>query len=147
MLRLTAITPIHLGVARLRAEATQEGFRFVDRLINDWDAGLNRFDLPGESFLGAFREDDLLGFCGLNRDPYSAHDATCRLRHLYVQRDARRAGVGSVLVQHLLIKGCAVFRVVRVRTDSEEAAEFYLRQGFVQVTDKTASHIKRVETF
>jgi GNAT superfamily N-acetyltransferase len=138
--------PIHPGLARLRVEAIEEGFRFVDRLIDDWNAGVNRFDLPGESFLGAFRGDGLLGFCGLNRDPCSAHDATCRLRHLYVRRDTRRAGICSALVQHLLIEGSANFRVVRLRTNSEEAGEFYLRQGFVQVTDKTASHIKRLET-
>ena len=145
MFRLTAITPFHPGVARLRAEAAEEGLRFVDRLINDWTAELNRFDLPGESFLGAFREDDLQGICGLNRDPYSADYAVCRLRHLYVQRDARRTGIGSALVQHLLIEAKASFRLVRVRTDSEDAAVFYLRQGFVHVTHKTASHIKTLE--
>ena len=62
MFRLMAITPFYSGVARLRGEALEEGFWFVDRLINDWTAGLNRFDLPGERFLGAFTEEDLQGF-------------------------------------------------------------------------------------
>ena len=145
MLRLTSITPFYPGVARLRAEAREEGFRFVDRLIEDWTAGLNKFDLPGECFLGAFMEGGLQGFCGLNRDPYLADHAICRLRHLYVQRGARRAGIGSALVQHLLMEAKANFRLVRVRTDSKDAAAFYLRQGFLHVTDKTASHIKMLE--
>jgi GNAT superfamily N-acetyltransferase len=146
MLRLTDIAAIHPGVTRLHAEAIEEGFRFVERLVSDWKSGLNRFDLPGESFLGVFIGSDLLGFCGLNRDPYSTQDAVCRLRHLYVQRNARRAGIGSALVQHLLIEGSATFRAVRVRTDSEDAAAFYLRQGFAQITDETASHVKMLGT-
>ena len=145
MFHLTAITPFHPGVARLHAEAIEEGLRYVGRLINDWATGINRFDLPGESFLGAFRGNDLQGICGLNSDPYSADYAVCRLRHLYVQRDARRTGIGSALVQHLLIEAKANFRLVRVRTDSEDAAAFYLRQCFVHVTDETASHIKTLE--
>ena len=140
--RFACTTALHPGVALLRAEASSEGFRFVDRLIDDWKANINRFELPGERLLGAFSGSDLVGICGLNRDPYSGQDAVCRLRHLYVRRNFRRAGIGSTLVQQLLNEGSASFRLVRIRTDSEEAAAFYLRLGFVPVTDKTASHIK-----
>ena len=69
-------------------------------------------------------------------------DAVCRLRHLYIQRAYRRAGIGSALVQWLLHEASANFRLVRVRTESEEAAAFYLRLGFAPVADKTATHIK-----
>ena len=125
---------------QLRSEAIGHGHRFVDRLIEDWIAGSNRFERPGERFLGAFAKDELVGVCGLNRDPYVEQDTIGRLRHLYVLAPARRCGVGAALVHWLLDDARGVFDAVRLRT-TPEAAAFYLRLGFVPVEDKTASHV------
>jgi hypothetical protein len=57
-----------------------EGFGFIDRLIDDWLTGVNRFENPGELFIGGFQEGRLLAVCGLNRDPYTDRDGVGRLR-------------------------------------------------------------------
>ncbi|EGH23087.1 acetyltransferase [Pseudomonas amygdali pv. mori str. 301020] len=38
----------------LEKEAVAQGFRFVTRLIDDWESGNNRFDAQGECLMGAF---------------------------------------------------------------------------------------------
>jgi GNAT superfamily N-acetyltransferase len=141
-LRIMPATALHPGMDLLRTEAMIEGFRFVDRLVRDWTSGSNKFDLPGERLLGAFAGDNLIGVCGLNRDPYVNQDGVARLRHLYVRERARRHGVASALVQQLLHEASDAFRIVRLRTATREAAEFYLRHGFVPLQDETASHVK-----
>jgi GNAT superfamily N-acetyltransferase len=140
--RIAPATALHPGMELLRAEAINEGFLFVDRLVRDWTSGSNRFDHLGERLLGAFAGDNLIGVCGLNRDPYVNRDEIGRLRHLYVRACARRRGVASVLVRQLLDEASNAFRIVRLRTATQEAAEFYLRHGFVPLQDETASHVK-----
>jgi GNAT superfamily N-acetyltransferase len=125
----------------LRAAAASEGFGFIDRLIDDWQTGLNRFDRPGERFFGSFQEDRLLAVCGLNRDPYVDQDGVGRLRHLYVLRAVRRRGVATALVKRALSEAAGFFRFVRLQTDNQEAAELYAKLGFAHVIDETASHV------
>ena len=100
--RIASATALDAGMDRLRTEAVEEGFHFVERLVRDWTSDSNTFEQPGERFLGAFSESDLIGMCGINRDPYAEGNADGRLRHLYVRRRARRRGIGSALVQRLL---------------------------------------------
>ena len=90
------------GLAELAREASSDGFSFVARLINEWKSGANRFDQPGERLLGAVVSGEVVGVCGINRDPYLKDEAVGRLRHLYVKKAARGSGVGSVLVAQLL---------------------------------------------
>ena len=42
-----------VGFDALRAEALAEGFRQVERLASDWEAGTTRFDRDGEALLAA----------------------------------------------------------------------------------------------
>jgi GNAT superfamily N-acetyltransferase len=126
----------------LRVAAAGEGFRFLDRLVDEWGSGTNRFDKPGELLIGAFRADSIIAVCGLNRDPYADRDEIGRLRHLYVRPSARCCGVGSALVGHLLSRAEEAFRVVRLRTATPGASALYIRHGFVLVTDPAASHVK-----
>ena len=129
------------ALADMRAEAVREGFHFLDRLATEWQSGANRFDRPGEVLLGAYRTGILLGLGGLNRDPYIGQARTGRLRHLYVLHAARHHGVASVVLQQLLERAQGVFDVVRLRTATQAAAQFYQARGFVRVHDKTASHV------
>jgi GNAT superfamily N-acetyltransferase len=139
---IAPVTVLHPDIEALQLEAAAEGFRFVDKLIKDWLSAANRFDRPGELFLGAFQEGHLAGFCGLNHDHYADREGVGRLRHLYVRQDARRSGIGSVLVKFILDEAKDAFQVVRLRTDTPEAAEFYTKLGFKSVIDTTASHVK-----
>ena len=66
-------------------------------------------------------------------------------RHLppggYVGKRERQQGVGAALVRHLLAKARGTFRIVRLRTDSPQAARFYERLGFSPSQEPDASHI------
>lgn len=107
-----------------------EGLRFLQRLRDDWRAGRNRFTGTGEAFFVARDQGDLIGVCGLNRDPYCEDPTVGRLRHLYVAPSHRRRGVGRRLVRRALAGARGRFRLVRLRTDRREAARFYEALGF-----------------
>src|SRR5690242_19774230 len=67
----------------LAQKASLEGFEFVQRTIQDWESGKNRFNKSGEIFYIALIDQNLIGCCGLNIDPYLADPSVARLRHLY----------------------------------------------------------------
>lgn len=140
-IHIAPITAFHPDMGAIQAQAKAEGFRFVDRLVEEWRSGTNRFHQPGELFLGGFRQCQLLGFCGLNFDPYMNQREVGRLRHLYVLQEARRGGLASALVSLILSEAKGIFELVRLRTDNSEAAEFYTQFGFKPVNDTTATHI------
>ncbi|WP_167350101.1 GNAT family N-acetyltransferase [Methylobacterium platani] len=125
----------------IRAEASSQGIAFVRRLFEGWASGANRFDQPGEIFLGLWQQDRLVGFGGLNRDPYTAEDDIGRLRHVYVLRSHRRRGLGALLVRYLLREAEGHFRIVRLRAASPDAAAFYRRLGFAECADPAATHV------
>ncbi|MXP64401.1 GNAT family N-acetyltransferase [Roseomonas sp. M0104] len=139
--QIRPLAELPVGIEALRAEAVAEGFRFMDRLVMDWHAGTNRFDGAGEVLLGAFDGDTLLAVGGLNRDPYASEEGVGRLRHLYVARAVRRRGIASLLVAQLLRRAQDTFRIVRLRTETGEAARFYARQGFARAKGEAASHV------
>ena len=132
---------IKAGTGELQIEAAGEGFRFVDKLITEWESGMNRFAEAGEIFLGAFRADTLIAVGGLNRDPYTDQPRTGRLRHLYVRKSERRSGVGSILVQQLLGHAEGIFHSVRLRTGTQEGAAFYVGLGFCPMQGEAATHV------
>src|SRR5260370_38613196 len=57
------------GFNALRAEALAEGFRQVERLAADWEAGRTRFDRDGEALLAARLNGVLVGIGGLTSQP------------------------------------------------------------------------------
>lgn len=143
-LQLTLVTPESAGFDTLLEEAGQQGFQFLDRLYTDWLDGTNRFDRPGEALLGVYEDGVLVGIGGINRDPYAQSDDVGRLRHVYVLRRARRRGVASILVERLLAGAQDHFLVIRLRTDTAEAARFYSAIGFIPVAEESATHVRRL---
>ena len=128
----------------LATAATAEGFHFVERTAQEWAAGINRFDGPGEVFLLALANELTVGMCGLNVDPYAQDPAIGRLRHLYVLPGHRRQGIGAQLVSACL-RHAQGFRRVRLRTTDPVAHAFYLTQGFTPVTEAEATHAITIE--
>lgn len=136
---LAPLTALPAAIAPLQQAASAEGFRFIDRLANDWQAGTNRFAAQGETLLAAWQGETMLAIGGLNRDPYRPEPGIARLRHLYVLPAARRTGVASALVSALLTHAAAHFHRVRLRA-TPQAVPLYLRLGFTPVEDETATH-------
>jgi GNAT superfamily N-acetyltransferase len=117
--------------APLVAESEREGWRFVRLLADEWAAGTNRFDRPGEALFAAWVDGAFVGVCGLNADPYGADPAVGRVRRLYVLRAFRGRGVGRHLVQAVIQSARARFRSLRVRTENAAAGRLYGQLGFV----------------
>lgn len=107
-----------------------EGHNLVERLVDDWRDGSNRFDRPGEIALEARVGTRLVGVGGLNRDPYIDDPAVGRIRHVYVSSDARGDGVGSALVTALVGHARGRFTRVRLRTVTSAGFAFYSALGF-----------------
>jgi GNAT superfamily N-acetyltransferase len=118
------------GLAELVADSERSGCRFVRRLLDEWAAGVNRFDRPGEALFAAVADGRVVGVCGLNVDPYAASPRVGRVRRLYVLSSRRRAGVGRRLVAEVVAAARGVFDRLRLRTENPEAARFYERLGF-----------------
>lgn len=132
-------------IEALRAESARDGFRFIEKLKSEWQSATNRFDAPGESLIGAFQNQSLVAVCGLNIDPYAGDSAVGRLRHLYVLKIARRQGIASAMVGHLLGVAHLSFACVRLFTDTRQAAMFYEAIGFSPTVSPTASHILQIK--
>ena len=139
LLTVSRLLSLPAALAVLECEAVSEGFRMITRLRNEWQTGANRFEREGEVLLGTFRADRLLGIGGLNRDPYINDPRAGRLRHLYVMKDERRAGIGRDLVERILGHATSNFDSVRLWTD--RAASFYDRLGFDRVDGPKMTHV------
>ena len=112
----------------LRAESSQEGLKFMDRLYDEWASGANLFDGSGEAFFLAVADGRVVGVCGLNRDPYAQDARTGRVRRLFVLRNYRGKGIGRALLDAVIAHAREHFDLLRVRTDA--ADDFYAKHGF-----------------
>jgi GNAT superfamily N-acetyltransferase len=142
MADITRIEAFHLNVIEsLVNQSAQEGFQFLQRLVDDWAAGRNRFDGKGEGLFVAQVGQQLVGIGGLNRDPYASDERVGRLRHLYILPTHRRQGIGRLLVQHIVAFARPHYQLIRLRTDTAAAASFYTELGFHAANQSDATHV------
>ena len=145
---VTAIAVRPLAVAdvasirELAALAEVEGFRFLNQFLDELRSRRVELDAPREFFIGMQRDDRLVAIGGVTPDPYVDDEQVGRLRHLYVQPDSRRRGLGRDLVAHLESRAELCYMCLRLRTDTEGAARFYERLGYVPVTSSWATHLR-----
>ncbi len=126
--RIDTLSP--LLFAELVAESEQPGFRFVRKLVEDWQSGGNQFALPGEALFVALYGERVIGVCGLNNDPYAECTGVGRVRRLYVLTAFRRQAVGRRLVQEVVAAARVSFSSLRLRAETAEAFRFYAALGF-----------------
>jgi GNAT superfamily N-acetyltransferase len=129
----------------MQAEARQEGYTFLETLVDEWMSGENRFDGPGETLLGFLDDGHLSAIGGLNCDPFLADPNVGRIRRLYVRAGWRGKGIGGSLVDNLLSAAAKSFCCVRLRAESARAARLYERMGFVPCDSDSATHILHFE--
>ncbi|UTT43397.1 GNAT family N-acetyltransferase [Exiguobacterium aurantiacum] len=134
----------HVDLTDSLVASRQEGFRMLDRLVDDFRDGRNRFNQPGECLLGVFdASGNLLGIGGLNQDPYSLGFPVGRLRRFYILPDYRRQGIGRRLANALLLEAKRTFLTVILRTYTTQGAQFYESLGFIPYNTSTSSHVIR----
>jgi ribosomal protein S18 acetylase RimI-like enzyme len=127
-------------------ESAREGFRHLDRLINDYAAGINQFDQDGEALFIAYLDQDIVGVCGLNRDPNSNCADTGRVRRLYVLPSVRRFGIGRRLMDVVIAEAGKSYHMLVLKTDNPQADLFYRSIGFSIHTDSAAhTHFLRLK--
>ena len=131
-------------IAELAELARAEGYRLIDRLIDEFQSAQNTFSLPGEALFEARSARALVGIGGLNVDPYCAGGTTGRIRRMYVRNDHRGRGVGRLLIHAIESRARARFDELRLFTDKPAAAAFYLALGYDVVEDSGATHVKRL---
>jgi len=125
----------------LQQEALNEGYLFLERLVEDWASGENRFDAPGEILCGCFDQGLLVAVGGLNCDPFAGRSDVGRIRRVYVRQAWRNRGIGETLVRTLITRARKNFRYVRLRAENPRAAQLYERIGFSAIADARATHI------
>jgi predicted GNAT family acetyltransferase len=121
------------SIIPLQEEAIyQDGTRIVDKMINEWKNGENKFDKKGEKAWGLFVGDECIAFAGVNIDPYlEGNDGSVgRLRHVYVAKKYRGMGLSKVLVRTALDHAKKHFKVVRLTTNNPIARHVYESFGF-----------------
>jgi GNAT superfamily N-acetyltransferase len=142
-LQMTDITIIRIDdlqvdpFSELLAESKQLGFQLVRRLIDEWEDGRNRFNQPGEALFVAYSGTRIVGVCGLNVDPFAENQEIGRVRRLYVLSAFRRLGIGRRLIQEVISLARNHFRILRLRTNTNEANLFYCALGFQKYSDET----------
>lgn len=129
-LRLGYFTDLTSEFDELLEESLKENHQFLKRLQENWISGENRFDKIGETHVVAVEGAKAVGICGLNIDPYLDDPTIGRVRHLYVHPEFRRLTIGSILVEEVIEEAKEHFKVLRLRTNDEGAAAFYLKHGF-----------------
>jgi N-acetylglutamate synthase-like GNAT family acetyltransferase len=136
------------------AESKTTGFRAIERLVTDWETGVNRFDRPGEALFIARQgapqsgsgSDRILGVCGLNRDPYINSSQIGRVRRLYVMQDSRCQGIGRTLVHQIIEVAKLSFDRLHVRTTNPVTAQFYQSLSFMPCHSESATHTLNLTT-
>lgn len=117
---------------------------FVERTKTEWESGANRFDRDGERFFIAMLNDDVVGMCGLNIDPFLDDPSVGRVRHVYVAQRVRRRGIGRDLVAACLDAASGTFSRVELRTFDPGAGRFYESVGFTTTDARAATHVVSV---
>ncbi|OEH93130.1 GNAT family N-acetyltransferase [Bacillus solimangrovi] len=115
-------------------ESKEDGFRFVERLVNDYTKGTNKFNKKGEALYGVYNQsNELVAVGGININPFTNDPNVGRLRRFYVKKAYRRNGVGSLLLKTIISNAKSSFNVVVLNT-TEQADKFYTSHGFSKDT-------------
>lgn len=146
MITINRITNLDvIALQELRAASRQEGYRFIERLCEEWVSSTNRFNGPGEALFIAVARGKAIGICGLNRDPYANTARIGRVRRLYVLPEFRSNGIGRALLEAVVAHASGSFSVLRLRT--ETAGDFFSAQGFrPEVSDPDTTHVLDLPT-
>ena len=117
-----------IGFGELAEEARRGGYRMLDRLAAEWQAGEARFDRGGEVLLAAFLDERLIGIGGMTLDPDIPE--AVRMRRFYVAKAARQRGIGRQLALFLLGRPEMRDRLVTVNA-AAGSEKFWAALGFI----------------
>jgi GNAT superfamily N-acetyltransferase len=131
-----------LELSHLLSESREEGFRFLDRLVDDFQQGTNTFNGTEEALFAVVNSESVtLAIGGVNIDPFLDDPSIGRVRRFYVYSKHRRSGLGKLLLDRIKIHATGHFKYL-VLNSSEQAERFYDSCGFIKTEQFTgATHI------
>ena len=139
----TSIRPagnlIPAGLAELAEHATAERVNNVQRIIDGWASGSERYDRPGEAILAAVSGlDRVVAVGGIAECPIV--DGALRMRRFYVHPQWRRRGLGRGLAATLVFSGLQVADTITCNAGATvEAPRFWEAMGFERVDKRVDS--------
>jgi GNAT superfamily N-acetyltransferase len=118
----------------------EEGFKFVQRLRDEYQSGTNRFNQPGEALFLARDAQTVIAVIGLNLDP-DGGSGVMRVRRFYVLPEHRGHGLGQkMLLEVIELARVSDAKLLELHTDNPNAARFYERNGFQALTSSNPTH-------
>lgn len=129
------------GIEILQSEAREEGYDFIETLVEEWASAKNRFHAQGEALCGYLDQGLLVAVGGLNCDPFASRPDIGRIRRVYVRHAWRGKGIGRALVTALVDEARSHFSCVRLRAENADAARLYESLGFAPIASPDATHI------
>jgi GNAT superfamily N-acetyltransferase len=138
---LLVIESLPAGFNALRTEARAEGYLFVERLANDWEARRMRFDRKGEALLAAHIAGELAGVGGLTIEPVLP--GALRMRRFYVRPMFRRLGIGRELATALLERARSTTRLITVNA-APASVPFWESLGFAPDMRDGHTHLRQL---
>lgn len=128
LLLIYRLAPLNEGLlTHLVVESRSQGFRFVERLLRDYQRGVQCFDQPGDLLLAVSMDGRVIGIGGLTVDPYFEDARVGRLRHVYIESAYR----GPIHYAKVVGTGAELRlwqQVARLRVNG--AAPSFLAKGF-----------------
>ncbi|WP_186416965.1 GNAT family N-acetyltransferase [Bosea sp. CS1GBMeth4] len=128
IVRLSEALPGDLSA--LQEEAAAEGYRFVEGVLEEWDAGRYAGTDERSALFAAYRNGALAAVGAVTPDPYDPAPDLLRIRHVYVRPGCRREGVGRVLAGALIQQGLALAPRLSLNAADAGAAAFWEAMGF-----------------
>ena len=111
-----------------------EGFRFLNRLKQDFQSGTNCFDRIGEALFVVYdQHDTLIAIGGVNQDPLAESKRVGRLCRFYIHPDYRDKKIGTYLLMHIEQYVKTYFERLDLFTDTAQAAQFYQSRGYQSI--------------
>lgn len=123
----------------LRSDATDEGYRFIERLIEQWEMGAVRFDKPDEALFVARHDSEIAGIGGVTADPID--QTALRMRRFYIRPGFRRYGIARLLAEALMETALKTGRPLNVNAGTEAAPPFWESLGFEPVERRPHTHV------
>ncbi len=116
----------------LGIEALKDEHRFVNRAIDKWKSGENKFSKPGENFWGLFVEKKCIAIGGLVTDNYiKKNNGTIgRVKHVYVAKKYRGLGLSKIIMKLILDEAEKNFKFLRLSATDSIAFHLYESLGF-----------------
>ena len=128
-------------ISSLAIEAKEEGYRFVQRTINEWLEGINDFSKPGEVFYGLEVNSEIVSIGGVNVEPYVKADRLGRIRHVYTSKKYREKGYSRIILEQVIEESKGHFDKLRLSTYNLIAAYYYEKLGFKRKIEYRATHV------